>query len=228
MVKMANVGLSNAEHANALYLDGVEIALNGKVLLKLDETIGAGEILTIMGPSGCGKSTLLAYIGGFLDEAFVAKGRVLLGDQDITQLQAELRRVGILFQDPLLFPHMSVGENLMFGLPNNIKGRDERREAVELTLDQANLNGFFDRDSATLSGGQKARVALMRVLLSNPKALLLDEPFSKLDTDLRGSIRDIVLSEAKRRNLPVVLVTHDEADGEAASKIAPTKIHKLV
>jgi len=199
-----------------LELQEVELRLNGQPLISISETIRPGEVLTVMGPSGSGKSTLLAYVGGFLDPAFEASGRVLLNDEDITLLPAERRRVGILFQDPLLFPHMSVGGNLMFAIPAKIKGRGARTGLVEEVLEQAGLDGFFDRDPATLSGGQKARVALMRVLMGEPRALLLDEPFSKLDTERRGQIREFVLGEARSRNLPVLLVTHDHADAKAA------------
>lgn len=199
----------------ALELDTISIALNGRVLLEVSHTIAAGETLTLMGPSGSGKSSLLAYIGGFLDDAFAASGTVRLEGTDITQTPASTRRTGILFQDPLLFPHMSVGENLLFAVPQG-GAKPQRRALCDQALDNAELSGFFNRDPATLSGGQKARVALMRVLLSQPKALLLDEPFSKLDASLRGQVRRFVFEEAARQNLPVLLVTHDEEDARAA------------
>ena len=198
-----------------LKLDSVAIGLNGQVLLDVSAEVAPKDTLTIMGPSGSGKSSLLAYIGGFLDPVFSAKGRVVLNGTDLSDLLADRRRTGILFQDPLLFPHMSVGENLLFALPPSIKGQARKLAALE-GLNQVGLNDFFARDPATLSGGQKARVALVRVLLSQPSALLLDEPFSKLDADRRDLIRDLVFEEARRQNLPVVLVTHDEADAEAA------------
>jgi putative thiamine transport system ATP-binding protein len=197
-------------------LQDVQILLDGQMLITISETINPGEVLTVMGPSGSGKSTLLAHIGGFLDPAFSAMGKVLLNGEDITLLAAEQRRVGILFQDPLLFPHMSVGGNLMFAIPAKIKGKEIRKKLANQALEQAGLNGFFDRDPATLSGGQKARVALMRVLMGEPRALLLDEPFSKLDTERRAQIRQFVLDEARARNLPVLMVTHDHADAKAA------------
>ena len=199
-----------------LELDKVEIGLDGRRLIAISDKVKPGEVLTVMGPSGSGKSTLLAFIGGFLDPVFTASGRVLLNGDDITRLPTEQRRVGILFQDPLLFPHMSVGGNLVFAIPAKIRGRRARMALAEKTLARAGLEGFFSRDPATLSGGQKARVALMRVLMGEPRALLLDEPFSKLDTERRGQIRKFVLGEAKARHLPVLLVTHDHADAEAA------------
>lgn len=200
---------------SGLILNSVELHLNGRQLLSVDTHVLPGETLTIMGSSGSGKSSLLAYIGGFLDPLFVASGDVVLNERSLIGVLSHQRQVGILFQDPLLFPHMSVGENLLFAIPAAVKGYD-RTEVAEQALKDAGLEGFFDRDPDTLSGGQKARVALMRVLLAQPSALLLDEPFSKLDADRRDQIRNFVFEQARRENLPVVLVTHDEADAEAA------------
>lgn len=199
-----------------LELDGVLIALDGRVLVALSRRVVPGEVLTVMGPSGSGKSSLLAYIGGFLGPAFSASGRVAIGGCDITNLPAEDRHAGVLFQDPLLFPHMTVGGNLAFAIPASFRGRQERRHRVEQALDGVGLAGLAERDPATLSGGQKARVALARVLLSSPRMLLLDEPFSRLDTELRQQVRELVFAKARDSRLPVVLVTHDEADAAAA------------
>ena len=198
-----------------LNLQDVAITLNGRELLRLSETIAPGEILTVMGPSGSGKSSLLAYVGGFLDSNFEAQGEIVLNGVRLNDLPPHRRHTGILFQDPLLFPHMSVGENLLFALTASVPA-NQRRLVAEEALEQAGLTGFFERDPATLSGGQKARVALMRVLLSKPLALLLDEPFSKLDAGRRDQIRGFVFDEARRQNLPILLVTHDRADALAA------------
>ena len=199
-----------------LVLRGIRISLGERVLVALDATVRRGETLTVMGPSGSGKSTLLAYLGGFLDPAFTASGDVLVDDVDLTGLAAEDRRAGILFQDPLLFPHLSVADNIAIALPEDVRGRKQRRALSEAALEDVGLPGFGDRDPDTLSGGQKARVALMRVLMSRPRLLLLDEPFSKLDTDLREQTRQLVFDRARRAGLPVVLVTHDEDDARAA------------
>lgn len=199
-----------------LFLDRVSVALDGHVLLELTQRVLPGEVLTIMGPSGSGKSTLLAYIGGFLDPVFKASGKVLCGGLELTALAAEDRHAGILFQDPLLFPHMSVGANLAFAIPTVTKGRAARLAVAQAALDGVGLHGMAGRDPATLSGGQKARAALARALLSSPRLLLLDEPFSKLDAELRGQIRNLVFAKARENRLPVVLVTHDEADALAA------------
>jgi putative thiamine transport system ATP-binding protein len=120
-----------------------------------------------------------------------------------------------LFQDDLLFPHMSVGQNLLFGLRED-GNATQRKAMVNDALEEVGLKGYADRDPATLSGGQKARVALMRMLLSEPCALLLDEPFSRLDAALRAQVRDLVFSRAKSRALPVLMVTHDAEDATAA------------
>lgn len=202
--------------ARPLTLENVRIALGGTPLLALSARVAPGEVLTVMGPSGSGKSTLLAWISGFLDPAFEATGRVLSGDDDITALAPEARHAGILFQDPLLFPHMSVEQNLLFAIPASVSGRAARRKQAEAALARTGLEGFGSRDPDTLSGGQKARVALARVLLSGPRMLLLDEPFSKLDAGLREQMRDLVFSTARASGLPVILVTHDVADAEAA------------
>ncbi len=199
-----------------LFLDDVEIALGDRRLLRLARHVAPGETLTVMGPSGSGKSTLFAFVAGFLDPAFTARGRVILDGCEITRLSPQRRRVGLLFQDALLFPHMSVGENLTFALAPSVRGRGARRQAAELMLAEVGLAGTFDRDPATLSGGQAARVALARTLLAEPKLLLLDEPFSRLDQPLRAAMRDLVFSRIRERAIPAILVTHDPADASAA------------
>ena len=201
----------------SLELRSVAIALGSRILVPaLSFVVGPGEIVTVMGPSGSGKSTLLAFIGGFLDRAFTAGGEVLVGGEPITRLAPEKRRVGILFQDDLLFPHLSIAENLAFGLAPRRGGRAARRRAVAEALAEAGLTGFEHRDPATLSGGQRARAALLRTLLAEPRALLLDEPFGKLDRALRHEIRAFVFEHARSRGLPMLLVTHDAEDAEEA------------
>ena len=201
----------------ALRLDAVRIGLGGRELIApLDLVVASGEQVTVMGPSGCGKSTLLAYVSGTLDPVFRASGRIVIGDTDVTALPPERRRIGIQFQDDLLFPHLSVGDNLAFALMATVRGKRERRARVQQALVEAELDGFVDRDPATLSGGQRARVALMRTLLSEPKVLLLDEPFNKLDAQLRNDFRRFVFEHAAARGLPTLLVTHDAADAAAA------------
>ncbi len=202
----------------SLELQYVSLMLDGaRLFAPLNLTVDAGEAATVMGPSGCGKSSLLALICGTLAPVFTAQGRVSLAGSPLDDLPPEARRVGILFQDDLLFPHLSVGENLAFGLPPNIRGRNTRQDRIEAALEEADLAGMADRDPATLSGGQRTRVALMRTLLSRPRALLLDEPFSKLDGELRDRIRHFVFEHASANGIPTLLVTHDPADAEVAS-----------
>ena len=196
-----------------LTLDALQIDHAGTPLVRRSAHVTPGQVLTVMGPSGSGKSTLLAALIGALPAAFTLSGRVLLNDQDITTLPTAQRRIGILFQDDVLFPHLSVSQNLGFGLrPGG--SRVDRQARVEAALDRMGLSGFGPRDPASLSGGQRARVALARTLLAEPLALLLDEPFSKLDQTLRAQVRDLVFAET--HNLPVILVTHDPEDARAA------------
>ena len=198
-----------------LTLLDVQIFKGNAPIVGISCHITPGEVLTIMGPSGVGKSTLLAFVTGTLASDFKATGSVKLNGQDITQTVPHARRVGILFQDDLLFPHLSVGANLAFGLPPG-GSKSERQIRIVDALTEVGLADFADRDPATLSGGQKARVALMRMLLSDPCALLLDEPFSRLDSDLRAQVREMVFARAKARALPILMVTHDIEDAQAA------------
>jgi len=210
------MNLSPGSTDSGLSLRNIRIAIRETILMDLSLAVAPGDIVTVMGPSGSGKSALLAYISGLLSPVFTASGEVWLGSRRIDELPAHLRATGLLFQDDLLFPHLSVAGNLKFALAADKLGKVERIGLVEGALARAGLEGFGNRDPATLSGGQRARVSLLRVLLSEPRALLLDEPFSKLDPDLRGQFRQYVFNEARLRMLPVLLVTHDPADRLAA------------
>jgi putative thiamine transport system ATP-binding protein len=201
---------------SGLLIRNLRIAIKGTKLVELSLAIAPGDIITVMGPSGSGKSALLAYISGLLSPVFTASGEVWLGSRRIDGLPTHLRGTGLLFQDDLLFPHLSVAGNLKFALGPDKIGKAHRNALVEGVLATAGLAGFGDRDPTTLSGGQRARVSLLRVLLSQPRALLLDEPFSKLDPELRGQFRQYVFNEARLRMLPVLMVTHDPADRDAA------------
>ena len=181
-------------------------------------SVAPGEVLTLMGPSGSGKSTLFAWMIGALSGDFRARGELWLNERRCDTLPTEQRRIGILFQDPLLFDHFSVGQNLLLALPSTLKGT-ARRNAVKDALDRAGLAETYHQDPATLSGGQRARVALLRALLAQPKALLLDEPFSRLDVALRDNFRQWVFSEVRELAIPVVQVTHDLQDVPADSSV---------
>lgn len=203
----------------ALVLEGVAITRGGEsapLFPPLDLCVPAGQVATVMGPSGIGKSTLLEFVAGLLGPGWTASGRVILAGRDLAGIPPEARRVGLVFQEAGLFPHLSVGENLAFGLSSAVKGRAARRAAVETALSSAGLIGFYGRDPASLSGGQRARAALMRTLLSKPAVLLLDEPFSRLDQSLRTEIRQFVFAHVQAAEIPALLVTHDPEDGAAA------------
>ena len=203
---------------DALRLRAVRIALPGRELVPpLTIDIAPGEVVTVMGASGSGKSSLLSFIGGHLGAPFAAEGEVSVGARRLNGLPPHERRAGILFQDDLLFPHLSVAGNLLFGLPASVAGRALRRRAVDQALEECGLPGYGERDPATLSGGQRARVALMRTLLAAPQILLLDEPFGKLDAALRDDFRRFVFGHAIQLGLPTLLVTHDAADADAAA-----------
>lgn len=190
---------------------------DGQALFRpLTLQVAPGVVTSITGPSGIGKSTLLAAIGGHLPPDFRATGRVTLDGQDVLALPAERRSIGMMFQEAVLFPHLSVADNLAFGLSARVRGRQARRDAVAQALEQAGMEGFGPRDPATLSGGQRARVALMRTLLAQPRAVLLDEPFSGLDPDRRDAIRRFAFDTIARARIPALLVTHDSADAQAA------------
>lgn len=199
-----------------LVLEKLAIRLGNRRLVDLTLAIAGGEVATIMGASGSGKSTALAAITGTLSSDFQRSGRILLNNTDISGLPTRLRGIGLMFQEPVLFPHLSVGGNLAFALPPHLKGRAERQARITDALISAGLEGAADRDPATLSGGQKARVALLRSLLAEPRALLLDEPFSRLDADLRATIRSFTFDRARAAGIPVLLVTHDAEDARAA------------
>lgn len=195
-----------------LEIKDLSLRLAGQPLLhNVTIAVAGGEILTLMGPSGSGKSTLFAWAIGALPAAFQAEGSLWLNGDRRDTLATEKRQIGLLMQDALLFDAWSVGQNLLLALPATVP-RGQRRARVDAALARAGLAGFYPRDPATLSGGQRARVALLRALLAEPQALLLDEPFSRLDATLRDSFREWVFAELRQRSIPVLLVTHDASD----------------
>lgn len=189
-----------------------QLAIGGKVLIhNFELKIAAGYIHTLMGPSGYGKSTLLAAIANCLSADFIVQSQMFLNQENLNGLSTQERKIGMLFQEPLLFPHLSVIENLLFAIPKKYTQTQKLQLANQALVD-AQLSGMGPQDPSLLSGGQKARVALMRALLAEPQALLLDEPFSKLDESLRQNIRQFVFETVRKRAIPVLIVTHDVAD----------------
>jgi len=208
---------------SSLQIKNLQLYRQGELLLSLDEQIAGGEILTVMGPSGSGKSSLLNWLTGTLPNGFNATGEVWLNDKNVSHLPTHLRHIGVLYQDALLFSHLSVAGNIAFAMPQDNKNsaeklnKKQRREKIEQALEQVGLAGMGNRHPDNLSGGQQARVALLRTLLSAPKAILLDEPFSKLDTQLRVDTRQLVFEQIRTHKLPAIMVTHDYSDAEAAN-----------
>lgn len=202
----------------ALRLDQVTIRSAGATLIApFSLEIAAGETVTLMGPSGAGKSTLLSFIAGDLEPFFTGSGGITLNGRDLGEVPAHARGIGRLFQDDLLFPHLTVGENLLFGMPRG--PRAKRLALMEQALAEAGLEGFGARPPHTLSGGQRARVAVMRALLAEPRAMLLDEPFNRLDAELRESFRIFVHERTMARSIPCLLVTHDRGDAPPAGRV---------
>ena len=191
---------------NKLQLYHREQALFPPVSVQLQ----AGELLVVMGPSGCGKSSLLAAIAGTLAPELSISGSICLAGQSLQALPIERRGIGLQYQHDLLFPHLDVGGNLLFAVPRG--ANQQRQNAVAQALISADLAGFAQRDVATLSGGQRARVSLLRTLLAKPKLLLLDEPFSRLDADLRQDFRSFVFEQIAAMSIPALLVSHDPQD----------------
>jgi|SaaInl5LU_22_DNA_1037371.scaffolds.fasta_scaffold18320_3 putative thiamine transport system ATP-binding protein len=187
------------------------------LLAPLAFAVSPGAVCTLMGPSGVGKSSLLAAIAGTLSvvseglRPLVFEGTITLNGRRVEALPAYQRGIGLVTQEPLLFPHLTVAENLAFGIAQS-SGKAKRAALVAQALQAADLQGYGDADPSRLSGGQRARVALMRALLAEPRALLLDEPFSKLDETLRQHIRDWFFAQVLSRQIPAVLVTHDPLD----------------
>lgn len=202
----------------ALELRELALSVGGRTLLRgLSAVVEPGQVLAVMGASGSGKSSLLGWIAGTLDGPFETRGSLRLGGRSLDGVPIQQRRIGLLFQDDLLFPHLSVRDNLLFALPPG--PRAARIAAADAALAEAGLEGFGERAPSSLSGGQRSRVSLLRALLAQPQALLLDEPFSKLDSALRAQMRAFTFSTLRQRAVPAVLVTHDEADVPAGAQI---------
>jgi len=178
----------------------------------LSLTLGKGQMLGLLGPSGCGKTTTLRMIGGLIE---ATSGRVVVDGRDVTELPPHRRDMGIVFQNYALFPHMTVAENLAFGLEMRRVPRAQIRERVQAALDMVRLGTLGARRPRQLSGGQQQRVALARALVIEPSILLLDEPLSNLDASLREEMRGEIRDIQQRLGITAVFVTHDQAEALA-------------
>ncbi len=187
---------------------------NSLVLKNININIPDGDLFTLLGPSGCGKTTLLRIIAGFLKPM---EGRVLLGDQDITDLPPEKRNIGTVFQNYALFPHMNVEDNVLYGLKLKKLSSKLMDEKAKDYLDLVGLYDLRKRKITELSGGQQQRVALARSLAIEPKVLLLDEPMSNLDAALRDKTRDEILILQKKLKITTLFITHDQKEALSIS-----------
>ncbi|MBU2959315.1 ABC transporter ATP-binding protein [Citreicella sp. C3M06] len=181
---------------------------------RLSLEIPKGELLSLLGPSGCGKSTTLRMIAGFVPPS---EGSVLLGGKDITRKPPHQRNIGVVFQSYALFPHLTVLGNVGFGLRMRHFSKADCRDKARAGLETVGLGAFADRYPAQLSGGQQQRVALARALVVEPELLLLDEPLSNLDANLRGEMRDEIRSLQQRLGITTIFVTHDQQEALAMS-----------
>ena len=184
------------------------------VLRDLELSVAEGEFLSLLGPSGCGKTTLMKTVAGILP---AKAGTIRLDGRDITKEPIHRRGTVIVFQDMRLFPHKSVAENVAFPLKMRGVSREERLKKAEILLEKVQLGGFGSRRPGELSGGQQQRVALARALAAEPKLLLLDEPFSALDENLREDMRNLVLQLRQEFSMTVILVTHDREEALSMS-----------
>lgn len=189
----------------------------GKDVVAVDNInllVEAGKLVTLLGPSGCGKTTTLRMIAGL---EMATEGRIMIGDRDVTSLPATDRDVSMVFQSYALFPHMSVLENVSYGLTFSGYSKEETRERALNGLELVGLKGFDSRLPSELSGGQQQRVAVARALVLEPQVLLFDEPLSNLDAKLRRQVREDIRAIQQDLGLTVVYVTHDQEEALAVS-----------
>src|SRR5262250_429412 len=204
-----------AAAAAAIHVTGLRKRFGDvEALAETELTVRSGEFFTLLGPSGSGKTTLLRLIAGFERPD---AGRIELGGRDVTRVPPYARNVNTVFQDYALFPHMTVGQNIEYGLRVRRVSRAERRERATRALEMVRLGGLGDRKPAQLSGGQRQRVALARAIVNEPQVLLLDEPLGALDFKLRQEMQ-IELQHVQREvGITFVYVTHDQEEALAMS-----------
>ena len=179
------------------------------VVKGINLSIGDGEFLCLLGPSGCGKTTLLRMIAGLTE---TDEGQIIINGKDMTDLPPDKRSNGMVFQNYALFPHMTVEQNIAYGLKRHRVPKDETKRRVQFGLEMVRLEGLGKRYPRELSGGQQQRVALARALVMNPDLLLLDEPLSNLDAKLRKEMRLEIRNIQKKRNVTTIFVTHDQEE----------------
>lgn len=184
------------------------------VIENFNLSVAKGEMITLLGPSGCGKTTILRQIAGLEKPT---AGQIIIDGEDVTNLSIQQRDICMVFQSYALFPHMSIGENIGYGLKMVGVSKDERRQKVEEALKLVDLDGFADRFVDQISGGQQQRVALARALILKPKVLLFDEPLSNLDANLRRSMRETIRELQKQFEITSFYVTHDQSEAFAVS-----------
>ena len=193
-----------------LKIENLNVYLEGSCIVKnCSLEIKKGEIFSLLGVSGCGKSTLIKAVLGLVPSY---EGKIFLNGKDVSALPPEKRNCTVVFQDLRLFPHLTVGENIAFPLHFQKKSKEKEREIIEELLSLVQLEGFNKRTIESLSGGQKQRVAIARALAQNAELLLLDEPFSSLDPNLRKEMGELLLQLREKRGLSVLLVTHDHEE----------------
>ncbi|MCR5477529.1 MAG: ABC transporter ATP-binding protein [Lachnospiraceae bacterium] len=193
-----------------LKMESISKSFDGKEILKdFDLEIGRNEFVTLLGPSGCGKSTILRIIGGFVKPD---AGRVLFEGKDITALPPEKRNINTVFQKYSLFPHMTVEENIAFGLKLKKKSPEYIREKIDYALKLVNMEGYEHRNPESLSGGQQQRVAIARAIVNEPQVLLLDEPLGALDLKLRRVMQRELIKIKQEVGITFLYVTHDQEE----------------
>jgi len=185
-----------------------------RIVKDLELEVESGEFISLLGPSGCGKTTTLQMIAGFVPPS---SGSVFLEGQDITHRVPEKRDMGLVFQSYALFPHMTVSQNISFGLEMRKMQRSQIRDHIDEALQMVRLSGLGDRYPNQLSGGQRQRVAIARVLAIRPRVLLLDEPMSNLDAKLRGEMHVELRALQRRLGITTILVTHDQIEAMTMS-----------
>ncbi len=203
-----------------LEIKKLELSFGNKILFSnLSFKIYKGQIGLISAPSGSGKTTILKWVSGIHNDNLNFYGKLFLNNNEITTYPIEKRKIGILFQKPLLFPNLTVRENLYFGLNKSTTKFSDRENIINQTIINAELTDLNTEDTTKLSAGQQTRVALFRALLSEPDAILLDEPFASLDSKLRKKMFSFVKKQIKKKNIPALITSHDPRDQRQADFI---------